>query len=117
MIILFVFGLLLGALAVVFALQNIDVITIVFFSWHLTGSLSIILLITMLTGVIVTLLILLPKSISDYFMYKKLKNENAGLAEELRKQKELTIFAKTTSPGPETIKKIEDGAISHPELA
>ena len=50
-------------------------------------------------------------------MYKKLKNENAGLAEELRKQKELTIFAKTTSPSPETIKKIEDGAISHPELA
>lgn len=115
MFIFFILGLILGGIAVVFALQNIDVITVIFFGWQVTGSLSLILLLTMLAGVLVTLLILLPKSIGDYFKYKKLKKENAGLSEELRKQKELTLFAKTTPPTPENISSIEDGVIIHPE--
>jgi uncharacterized integral membrane protein len=116
MLIFFILGLILGGMAVVFALQNIDVTTVVFFGWQLTGSLSLVLLLTLLAGILVTLLILLPKSISDYFKYKRLQNANTKLNEELRKQKELTLFAKTTSPSPETIRKIEDGAISHPKL-
>jgi len=114
MFIFFILGLILGGMVVVFALQNITDITVIFFGWQLSGSLSLILLLTMLVGILVTLLILLPKSISDYFKYKKLRKENVGLTEELRKQKELTLFAKTTSPSPETITKIEDGAIAHP---
>src|SRR3989344_8137924 len=114
MIILFIIGLILGGLGVVFALQNIDVITVVFFGWQLSGSLSLILLLTMLVGILVTLLILLPKSISDYFKYKKLRKENVGLTEELRKQKEQTLFARTTSPSHKNITKIKDGAIAHP---
>jgi uncharacterized integral membrane protein len=115
MLIFFILGLILGGVAVVFALQNIADITVVFLGWQLSGSMSLILLLTLLTGVLVTLLILLPKSIGDYFKYKRLQRENARLTEELRKQKELTLFAKTTSPSPETITKIEDGAISHPK--
>ena len=113
MIIFFTLGLILGGTAVVFALQNIDVITVIFFGWQLTGSLSLVLLLSMLVGILTTLFILLPKSMSDYFKYKKLQKENARLTEELQKQKELTAFAKTTSPSPKTITKIEDGAISH----
>lgn len=104
----------MGGVAVVFALQNIADITVIFFGWQLSGSLSLILLLTMLAGILITLLIILPNSISSYFKFKKLQKENARLTEELRKQKELTLFAKTTSPSPETIAKIEDGAISHP---
>lgn len=115
MIILFILGLILGGTAVVFALQNIDMITVTFLGWQLTGSLSLVLLLTMLVGILTTLFILLPKSMSDYFKYRKLLKENAGLTDELKKQKELTAFAKTTSPSPETITKIEDGAIAHPE--
>lgn len=116
MIILFLLGLILGGVGVVFALQNIEVITVVFFGWQLSGSLSLVLLLTMLGGVLVTLLILLPRSVSDYFKYRRLQKENAGLTEELRKQKELTLFAKTTSPSSKTIGEIENGAISHPEI-
>lgn len=115
MFIFFMLGLILGAVAVVFALQNISVITVIFFGWQMTGSLSLILLLAILVGILVTLLILLPKSLADYFKYKKLKKENAGLTEELRKQKELTVFAKATPPSPEVIAKIETGAIAHPE--
>jgi len=115
MIIFFILSLILGGAAIVFALQNIDIITVIFFGGQLTGSLSLVLLLSMLVGILITLFVLLPKSVSDYFKYKKLQKENVGLTEELRKQKELTTFAKTTYPSPEIITKIEDGGISHPE--
>lgn len=115
MLIFFVLGLVFGGIAVVFALQNINVITVVFFGWQMTGSLSLILLLSILAGILITLLILLPKSLGDYLKFKKLRKENVGLTEELRKQKELTVFAKTTTPNSEDITKIETGAIAHPE--
>ena len=111
MIILFILGLLLGAFAVVFALQNTAVITVTFFSWHLTGSLSLILSLALICGLMIAALLVLPESISNYFKYKKLKRENRKLADELEKQKELTHFAKTTSPTRDDIAKIEDGVI------
>lgn len=114
MIILFVIGLLLGAVAVIFALQNIDIITVTFFSWHLTGSLALILLLAITSGVLIAILLLLPEFVNNYFRYKNLKKEKEGLEEELRKQKELTVFAKHTSPTEEDISKIEHGATEKP---
>lgn len=111
MIILFIFGLLLGAMAVVFALQNVAIITVTFFSWQLTGSLALILLLTITAGVLIAILLLLPEFISNHFKYKSLKKDNERLEEELRKQKELTIFAKDTPPTEEEISKIEHGAV------
>ena len=61
------------------------------------------------------MLLLLPEFISNFFKYKSLKKENEKLAEELRKQKELTIFAKQVTPTSEEISKIEQGAIATPE--
>jgi len=111
MIILFIVGLLLGIVSVIFALQNIAVVTISFFSYQITGSLSLILLLTIVSGVLIAILLLLPEFISNYFKYKNLKKENKDLAEELRKQKELTVFAKNTPPTEEEISKIEHGAV------
>jgi uncharacterized integral membrane protein len=109
MIILFILGLLLGAVSVIFALQNVTVVTVSFFSWQLTGSLALVLLIAMGTGVLVTILLIFPESVKNYFRSKNLKKENKDLAEELRKQKELTVFAKNTPPTAEEISKIEHG--------
>lgn len=115
MIIFLIGGLLLGATAVVFVLQSVSVVTITFFSWSLTGSLSVVLLLAILVGILITLLFLLPGSISNLFKYRKFKKEIERLEEELKKQKELTHFAKTTPPTPLDIAKIERGAISEPE--
>jgi uncharacterized integral membrane protein len=112
MIILFVLGLVLGGAAVTFALQNISVVTVAFFSWQLTGSLALILIASIFAGVLVTMLLLLPESVANYFRYRKLRKEVVRLEEELRKQKNLTVFAKNTPPSPETIDQIEKGAIS-----
>lgn len=116
MIILFILGLVLGALAVFFALQNVMVVTVTFFSWQLTGSLSFVLLLAILSGAIIVLLILLPESMNNYFKYKKLAKSNMKLEEELRKQKELTVFAKTNNPSSEDLVHIERGAINHPSF-
>ena len=113
MIILFILGLLLGAVAVVFSLQNIDVVTIAFFNWKMTGSLSVVLLLAILVGMLVVLLIILPGSAKNYFRYRRLKKENSRLEEELRKQKEKTVFAKTVPPTEADIASIEDGATDH----
>jgi uncharacterized integral membrane protein len=112
MITLFIIGLLLGALAVVFALQNIAVITVTFFSWQLTGSLALVLLLAVSTGVLIAIFLLLPEFVGSYFKYKNLKKENRQLTEDLQKQKELTVFAKQTPPSREDISKIEHGAIN-----
>jgi len=111
MIILFIVGLLLGVVSVIFALQNIEVVTISFFSWHLTGSLALILLLTIASGIIIAILLLLPEFIGNYLKYKNLKKENERVTEELQKQKELTVFAKHTPPTDKEISKIEQGAV------
>ena len=67
MIILFIVGMLLGVVSVVFALQNVAVITVTFFSWHLTGSLAIILLLAIASGVVIAILFLLPEFFINYF--------------------------------------------------
>ncbi len=111
MIILFVLGLLLGGVAVIFALQNVTVITVTFLYWQLTGSLALVLISAILSGIIFTLLLLLPGSIGNYFKNRGLKKEIENLEEELRKQKELVVFANKTPPTSNDIAKIESGAI------
>ena len=111
MIIFFILGLLLGGVAVIFALENVVVITVTFFQWQITGPLSVILISAILSGILITLLLLLPESISNYLKNRSLAKEIERLEEELRKQKELTVFAKHTSPTKETISRIENGAI------
>lgn len=97
-----------------FALQNIDVVTVSFFAWQFHGSLSLLLLMATLMGIIIAFFIILPESIGSYFRYRRLTKENARLEEELRKQKELTHFARTEAPTPAAIAAIEDGASQEP---
>ncbi len=116
MIILFILGLLLGGVSVIFALQNIAIVTVNFFSWQLTGSLALVLLLAMGAGVLVTILLILPEGVQNYFRYNKLKKENKILAEDLRKQKELTVFAKNIPPTAEEIARIEHGVTESPSV-
>jgi uncharacterized integral membrane protein len=114
MIFLLILGVILGSVSVIFALQNIDVTTVSFFTWQFEGSLTLILLAALLSGIFISLLILLPGSIRNYFIYRKLKKENKRLEEELRKQKELTHFAKKEPARREDIANIEDGTSTDP---
>jgi len=111
-----ILGIVLGALLVVFALQNVAVVTLSFFTWQFQGSLALVLILAAAAGVVVSLLIVLPESIASYFSYRSLKKTNARLEEELRKQKELTAFAKGSSATAEELAKLDQGRIANPEL-
>jgi len=105
-------GIVLGAISVIFALQNVTMITVTFFSWQIEGSLALLLLLAVFMGILITLLAVLPESIRGHTRYKNLEKENKRLEEELRKQKERTVFARTVLSSPEDIEKIEKGAIA-----
>ncbi len=110
-----ILGIILGAVAVVFALQNTDIITVSFFAYQFEGSLAFILILTVLMGVLASLLIVLPDSIKNHFRYRRLQSDHTKLGEELRKQKELTVFAKQNQATPEQLAHIDNGAIAHPD--
>lgn len=110
-----ILGIVLGAVTVVFALQNVEIITVSFFSWHFDGSLSLILILTAGMGALVALLMVLPESIANHFRFRNLQKENAKLVEDLRKQKELTVFAKQNPPTEAELAHIDRGSIAHPQ--
>ncbi|MES3004824.1 MAG: LapA family protein [Patescibacteria group bacterium] len=112
MLVLFIFGLLLGGVAVIFALQNVSIVTVAFFQWQFEGSLAMVLLLAIGCGVLVSLLMILPGSIQTSLKLRNLRKANEKLAEELKKQRELTLFAKHDAPSKAEIEKIENGAIA-----
>ncbi|KKW19379.1 MAG: hypothetical protein UY63_C0015G0020 [Parcubacteria group bacterium GW2011_GWA2_51_10] len=91
-------GIILGALSVLFALQNVAVITVGFFAWQITGSLALVLLTTLVTGVVITLLVLLPSLIRDDMYLSVMKLQKKELEDELAKYKSNT--APTPPPSP-----------------
>jgi len=111
MILLFIVGLLLGAVSVMFALQNVSVVTVTFFQWSFDGSLAVVLLLAITSGILICLLLVLPGSIGTTFKFRRMRKEYSRLEEELRKQKELTMFAHHDTPSRGDIEKIENGAV------
>lgn len=96
MIIFFTLGIVLGIVSVVFVVQNMMVITVSFFTWHITGSLALVLIASIVTGMLITLLILLPESIANYFKYESLLKENAQM--KAQKVKEEVAASKEIPP-------------------
>lgn len=58
-----IFALVIAVIAVIFALQNTMIVTISFFTWKITGSLSLVLLVTLAIGAVIGLLVLAPSTI------------------------------------------------------
>lgn len=89
MIFFLIIGVLLGAVSVIFALQNVNPVTVSFFAWTIDGSLSVILLGAMLLGVLVCTLFTIPEVIITHFRFRRLNNENKRLIGELESQQQL----------------------------
>ena len=83
MIIFLIIGVLVGVVSVLFILQNVSPVTVTFFAYHLNGSLALILFLTLFAGIILTMLILLPGTITNEFRISRLKRLNRDLEDEL----------------------------------
>jgi len=78
-------ALIIAILAVIFAIQNADIILVTFLMWKFQGSLALVLLLTFVLGFIAGLLIILPKLVKRSFAVssqrKKLEEAQKGLEE------------------------------------
>lgn len=88
MAIFLILGIVLGSISVLFVFQNITPITITFLFWHLDGSLALVLFLAFFSGILTTLLFLLPGFIRDEWQYRKLKKHVRGLEAEVAKTKQ-----------------------------
>ena|SRR3989344_6565019 len=88
MVIFLILGVLVGAISVVFVLQNITPVTVSFFTWHMDGSLAVILFLAFASGVLMTLLFLLPSFIRDEWRYSRLRKRTRSLEDELAQAKQ-----------------------------
>jgi uncharacterized integral membrane protein len=68
-------GLILGAVAVIFILQNVVPISVIFLRWEIHGSLAVILILTLLTGAILAIVSYLPEMIDSYIEVTSLKKK------------------------------------------
>ena len=82
MILSLILGFLLGAAALLFALQNTSVVALTFLGWSFESSLALLTLMAFAAGVLVALLFALPAAIRDGLRIMNLRRENKKLAEE-----------------------------------
>ncbi len=83
MILSLILGFLLGAGALLFAIQNTDTVALTFLGWSFESSLALLTLIAFGTGIVVALLVSLPAAIRDGLRIMGLKRENKRLVDDL----------------------------------
>lgn len=107
MIISLVCGAILGAILVIFVLQNVAVVTVSFLTWQLTGSLAVVLLASIIGGIVITLLVLLPGLIRDDFYLAALKKQKKESEDELARLRQALAeqSARSTSVQSVTVEK------------
>lgn len=76
-------GFLLGAAAIVFALQNTAIVALTFLGWQFESSLALLILIALAAGVILSLLVAIPSAVRDSFRIMKQKKDITQLLKEL----------------------------------
>lgn len=83
MIISLIFGVILGVVSVIFIAGNTSLVTVTFMSWQFDGSLALVLVLTLLCGIFITLLFLLPSLIRDTFYLSTIQKQKREVDDEL----------------------------------
>ncbi len=83
-----IFALIIAIITVFFAIQNTTMVTVYFFIWQFTSSLALILIFSLVIGVLLSLLISIPKIQSRNWQISKQKKQISELTEENTKLKE-----------------------------
>ena len=93
-------ALVIAVIAVVFALQNTLTVTITIFVWKVTGSLSLVLLITLAIGAVIGMLVLAPSAIKNSLAVSGHRKRIGALEKELDEHK--AKVAELQKPKPVT---------------
>ena len=97
MILSLILGLILGGLSVMFALQNIFPVTVTFLAWEVTASLALLIAISVIVGLVISMLVSIPGAISNAMTVSSLKKDNKRLQDDLeaaRSRNQQTVIIK-----------------------
>ncbi len=75
-------GFVLGAAALLFALQNTEVVALSFMGWQFTSSLAVVVLASLGMGILISILAMVPSALRDSFRIMGLKKQNKTLVQE-----------------------------------
>lgn len=110
----FIIGILLGALVVIFALQNTMSVMVQFLGWGFEGSVALIVLLSMAVGVVISLLFSMPSFIKGMMAESKLHRRNQELHKELEDHKVMLAQAtKPLAPGDVVVHTVEETTTVH----
>ena len=82
MILSLLVGFVLGAGALLFALQNNEIIALTFMGWQFTSSLAVVVLASLGMGILISILAMVPSALSNSFKIMGLKKQNKRLVQE-----------------------------------
>src|SRR3569623_813942 len=94
MILFLILGRIIGAVSVVFVLQNVAATTVTFLTWQLSGSLAVVLLATLIAGMLVAVLIVLPSLIKAEWQIRVYRKRIKQLEEDAAVKTEMAPRAK-----------------------
>jgi putative membrane protein len=113
-------ALLIAIVAVIFALQNTAAVVISFLAWQTEGSLALVLLITLLFGVLISLLVSVPtvirRSRTIASQKKRIQKLESTLEEREKKIQELEAGAVVQPPQIAGPNALPAGSIEPPSL-
>jgi uncharacterized integral membrane protein len=110
---LFIIGIALGGAVVIFALQNLAPVMVTFLGWSFEGSIALIVLAALFSGVVISLLFSLSSFISGMMAQSKLKGHNEALRKDLDQHKEMLQQAHQKIVDIERVEKVEDKPINN----
>lgn len=94
MILSLLVGFVLGAAALLFALQNTQIVALTFLGWQFESSLALLVLVSLGVGILISILAFIPSALERSFRIMGLKNENKKLAETVVAHQEALAAAK-----------------------
>ncbi len=96
-------ALLIALIAVIFALQNTQVVSINFLAWTFQGSIALEMIVTLIAGVLVGILAMLPGSIRNQLQISSKKKEQAVLEVSLSQaQQQVAVLRKQLDEADKT---------------
>ena len=92
-----ILGLVIGALSVIFALQNVFSVTVTFMFWHMTTSLSVLISLAVLTGILITCFLSIPGAVKNIMEVAELTKENKKLKDEIERARRMNYDTSSKS--------------------
>ncbi|HEX2792140.1 MAG TPA: LapA family protein [Candidatus Paceibacterota bacterium] len=90
-------GFVLGAAALLFALQNTEAVALTFLGWQFESSLALLVLVAVAVGMLISILASLPSALGASFRIMGLKKENQKLAQEVETHRQAAAEAAAES--------------------